>query len=463
MTKAQGIVVSVVSILVYVVVCVAYSEDEPPSWYTERFNDEHYYYGVGYSKESMEAAKAKARKDLILSIALTIHTEVEEHSQRVHDGNSEQIEGEFRTRSRSYAKQESLPGVKISHSLPGRTGFYARARLSRETYRKHLKQKQTEVQKIVKFGEAELADEHVTAALKTYSDALKIAKTLTLPDGETSNAISVVDIQQKIDAIQNDIHIVTISGSEQTSDYGNKLTDPLVVEVHYQNKPLRECPLKATYTHGTGQLRNSRGEIGTSVSVYTDAEGKGYCWVDAVKSISRENRVQVTVDVEGLQLPAQTAVFRYTSTFPMRSQTDKPTVTLNGSADEQRFAEGREVVIQISVPNKCHIHLFSIVADGNFNYLQSVPIEQAYIGKGWSVSSTDSGWTLQMDRVPLRADYGRGVETLLVVTTEKVWKPNGDAFTMDSLVRQLDESAGADNWRVGWVSYHITPKKERTQ
>ena len=63
------------------------------------------------------------------------------------------------------------------------------------------------------------------------------------------------------------------------------------------------------------------------------------------------------------------------------------------------------------------------------------------------------------DRVPLRADYGRGVETLLVATTEKAWKPNGEEFTMDSLIRQLDESAGVDNWRVGWVSYHIEPKK----
>ena len=297
--------------------------------------------------------------------------------------------------------------------------------------------------------------------LKMYSDALKIAKTLTFLNGETSDVVSVVDIQQKIAAVQNDIHIAAILGNEQTCDYGNALTEALVVQVHYQNEPLGECLLKATYTRGTGQLKNSRGETGTSVSIYADTEGKGYCWVDAVKSISRKNRIQVTVDVEGIQLPIlQAAVFRYASAFPTRHKIGAPTVALNGSTDEQTFAEGSKVDIEINVPDKCHLHLFSIVADGNFGYLQSVPIEQAYDGNGWSVSSTKSGWTLQMDRVPLMADYGRGVETLLVITTEKAWKPDRKTFTTESLIRQLDESVGVDNWRVGWVSYHIEPKKE---
>ena len=54
--------------------------------------------------------------------------------------------------------------------------------------------------------------------------------------------------------------------------------------------------------------------MGPSVSIYADTEGKSYCWVDTVKSISRENCIQVTVDVEGIQLPAsQVAIFRYTS------------------------------------------------------------------------------------------------------------------------------------------------------
>ena len=368
----------------------------------------------------------------------------------------------FRTESRSHAKQESLPGVEIhSRFSSDRTGHYALARLLRKKYRQHMKQKHIEVGKGAASGDKNLADGHVINALKTYSDALKIAKTLMPLDDGVSDAVSEVDIRQKIVAVLNDVDVIAISGNEQIVDYGGSLTQPLVVAVYYQNQPLIECPLKAIYIRGTGQLRNSRGAIGTSVSIYADEKGKGVCWVDAVRSISRENRIQVTVDVEGIQLPTpQAAVFRYASAFPTRDKTDAPAVTLNGSADEQTFTEGSRVDIEIKVPDKCHIHLFSILADGAFGYLQSVSIEQAYVGNGWGVISTDSGWTLQMNRVPLRADYGRGVETLLVITTEKAWKPNEEEFTMDSLIRQLDESVGVDNWRVGWVSYHIESKKE---
>lgn len=464
MKKSKEIVLSAASILFYTIASVAYSAVEPPSWFIETPNDENYYYGVGHSKENIEDAEAKARKELILSIAATIHAEVEQHSQSVDDGNSERTEGEFTARSRSYAKQESLPGVEIFRRYSGRTGNYALARLSREKYRQHMRQKHIEVQEIAKSGDKRLADGHIIAALREYSHALKFAKTLTPLNNETSNFISEVDIQQKIVAAQTDIQITAISGNEQTVDYGGSLPQPLVVEVYYQNQPLRECPLKATYIHGTGQLRNSRGEIGTSVSIYADEEGKGTCWVDAAKSISRENCIQVTVDVEGIQqLAPPAAVFHYDSAFSTRHKPGAPTITLNGSADEPTFAEGSKVDIEIRVPNRCHIHLFSIVANGDFGYLQSVPIEQAYVGNGWHVISTDSGWTLQMDCVPLRADYGRGIETLLVITTEKVWKPNGEEFTMDSLSRQLEESVGVDNWRVGWGSYYIEPKKEGIQ
>ena len=462
MTKSKEIVISVASVLVYAMACVAYSETEPPSWYIKTLNDDDYYYGVGHSKESMEDAEAKARQGLILGIRVTIYAEVEQHSQSVDDGNSEKTEAEFRTQSRSYAKQESLPGLEISDRHREGTGGYARARLSRKKYRLHMKQKHIKVGEVAASGDRSLADGHVIAALKTYSDALKIVKTLTPLDDEVSEAVSEADIRQKIVAVLNDVHVIAILGNEQTVNYGEPLPQPLVVKVHYQNKPLGECPLQATYIHGTGQLRNGREETGTSVSIYANVEGKWVCRVDAAKSISPENLIQVTVDVEGIQqLEPPAAIFRYTSKFPKPDKTGTLVVTLNNSEVEQRFTEGDKVDIQINVPDKCHSHLFSIVADGNFNYLQSVLIEQAYDREErWRVISTDSGWTLQMDRVLLRADYGRGVETLLVVTTEKAWKPNEEEFTMDSLIRQLEESVGADNWRVGWVSYHIEPKKE---
>ena len=464
MTNAHGIVISVVSILIYSMACVEYSKADPPTWFTETPNDDEHYYGVGHSKESVADADAQARKELIQSIALTIYVEVEQHSRSVDDGNSEKTEGEFTARSRSYAEQEWLPEVEIPHRYSGPTGNYALARLSRKKYHQHMRQKHTEVQGIAESGDKRLADGDVITALKKYSHALKFAKTLTPLNDEISNVIPKVNIQQKIDAAQSDIQIRAISGNEQTNeqavDYGGSLPEPLVVEVLYKDQPL-ECSLKAIYTHGTGQLRNSHGGIGISVTIDTDEKGEGECWVVAAKSISRKNRIQVTVDVEGIQLPtSQTAIFHYKSVFPGQRKTDA--LTINGSADEATltFAEGSEVDIEIRVPNKCDIHLFQIVANGDFGYRATVPIRQAHGGNGWGVISTDSGWSLQMDRVPLRADYGRGVETLLVIITAKAWQPNGEEVTIDSLIRQLDESVGADGWRVDWVSYYIEPKKE---
>ena len=95
MTKSQEITIFVASILVYAMACVEYSEADPPIWYTETPNSNEYYYGVGHSKESIEDAEAKARKDLIMGIAVTIHAEVEQHSWSVDDGNSEKTEAEF--------------------------------------------------------------------------------------------------------------------------------------------------------------------------------------------------------------------------------------------------------------------------------------------------------------------------------------------------------------------------------
>ena len=167
MTKPQEIMISVVSILVCAMACVAYSEVESPSWFIETLNDDNYYYGVGYSTESRAAADAKARQKLILGIAATIHVEVEQSSQSVDDGNSEKIEGEFRTQSRSYATQELLPEVTILRRSPDPIApFYALARLPRKTYRDQMKQKHTKVQEIAASGDRSLANGHVSAALK---------------------------------------------------------------------------------------------------------------------------------------------------------------------------------------------------------------------------------------------------------------------------------------------------------
>ena len=121
--------------------------------------------------------------------------------------------------------------------------------------------------------------------------------------------------------------------------------------------------------------------------------------------------------------------------------------------------EGNKVDIEIRVPSDCYLHLFSVVANGDLRYLQSVPIEREHNGSGWRIISTNSGWALQTHQVSLTADYGLGVETLLVITTKEAWEPKTKHFTTESLIHQLDSSIGKEDWRVGWVSYYIMPKE----
>ena len=469
MIKFQRTVISLVSILVYALVCPAYSRSDEPDWYKKTPKESEYYYGVGFSTESINDAENDARADLILGIAVTIHVEVEQVYRSTDDGKYEKAKSEFRTRNRSYAKQESLPGVEITERESDHTQreHYALARLSQEKLHQYMEKRQNDVKQHAGHGDKSLEEGDVITALKAYRAALKTAQTLKFLYNETADAPdgnSDVDIQRKIVSVQNDIHILKFSGDQQTCDYGSPLPEALVVRVHYQNKPLKGFPLKAVYTRGTGQLKNDAGETGPSVRIHTDEEGKARCWVTAAKSISRENYIQIKEDAESIEpLKSKVANLRYTSLFPRRKTTGTPIVTFNGSSIEQTFDEGNKVDVEIRVPNKCLIHLFSIVANGNFGYMQSVPIERTYNGNGWRVISSSSGWALQMPQVSLTADYGLGVETLLVITTEDAWKPGRKRFTTESLIHQLDSAVGEEGWRVGWVSYQLMPKDENTK
>ena len=471
MTKPQRIVLTLALFLVYPLISIMYSEkalpNDAPIWFTKPPSDIAYYYGVGYSAKDPKDADAEARINLIMGIATTIHAEVDQETHSVVEGSDEKTKNEFRTRSRSYAKQEALQGLEISkrHRGAGKPEYYSLARLSREKFSQQMQNKQADMEKIVAHGDNDLGDGKVLAALKAYNHAFEIAQALAFFYEDTSNVsektVSVYDILRKIDDLQDNLNILAISGSGQTGNYGSPLSDPLIVQVQYKEVPLGNFPLQATYIHGIGLLRNDARETDRAIRIYTDAEGTGICWVEAVQSITRDNHIQITADPESIQLPsAKAVIFRYTSVFPTHSTLNAPSITLNGSTDEQTFVEGSTVDIEIRVPHICHIHLFSIVADGKFSYLQSVPIVQDSTGKSWRALATESGWVLQMDKIPVTAEYGAGIETLLVISTKDPWKPNAETFTSDGLIQQLDRSVGAKAWHAGWVSYHL--KTERT-
>ncbi len=424
-----------------------------PRWFQKPPNDARYYYGVGMSTESMEKAKDQARAELTKAISSTIEVRQEYRVDSKGEGKDEEIDRKYSDQMRITATLKSLPGITLDQSKieSDRQGikYYALVSLERTVYRQHIQKQWDKVGEMVAHGDLSITTDVVTA-LQEYSKALDVARTLPFPDQKTS--LSDIGIEREITLIKKDLEVKAISGNEQRGTYGGSLADSLVVQVHYQGSPFASFPLWATYTRGTGQLRNSSGEMGRSVRVPTDANGQAIFWVEDIKSLSRENRIRVNAK----ELPISTGVnFHYSSLFSSRHSAQGPVIYLNGSADEQAFAENSVIQIEVQVSSTCHLHLFEILADGHFGYMQSVPIKNEYEGAGWRILRKGSNWALEIDESSVTAARGSGLETLLVIATAKEWQPVGSMLTPEGLTRQLDEDVGADAWRVDWASYLV--------
>ncbi|MCZ6680178.1 MAG: hypothetical protein O7E52_23350 [Candidatus Poribacteria bacterium] len=437
-----------------------------PDWIHGKTSNSLFYYGIGGPSPEMADAKESARAELIKVIEVQIDAEV----IRIARAENEEVERLFIDRSRSYATQK-LPEVQIAKTYTGAAGHYALARLQREVVANLLEEaaqeSQRDVLNRVQHGDRALETGEVIVALREYDQASRQARTLPSRYNrapENPDALWTTEIERKVHQIQDGIQIQAISGNEQTGTYGRALALPLIVQARYKTEnrqmPLKGFPLQAIYTRGTGRLKNAAGETGGSIRLATNPEGKATCWVDTIASISRENLIRISADAEAIQLPlvSDAVTFRYGSSFPTLHSTDTPLITLNGSADEQEFVEGETVSLEIRVPKSCHAHLLSVLADGHFSVQQSVRLHREYHAEGWRILPREAGWALQIDTVPVTVERGVGIETLLIVTTAKDWKPTRGTLTTDGLLRQLNESVGDDNWRVGWVSYRVKRK-----
>ena len=406
----------------------------------------------------MEKAKDKARAELTKAISSTIEVRQEYRVDSKGEGKDEEIDRKYSDQMRITATLRSLPEINPYRSESSRQGtkHYALVRLERVVYQKYIQDQWDKVREIVAHGDLSIETRDVVPALREYSKALDVARTLPFRDQKAS--LSDIGIERKITHIENDLEIKAVSGYEQVGTYGESLAEALVVQVHYQGSPFASFPLWATYTRGTGQLRNSSGEMGRSVRVPTDANGQAIFWVEDIKSLSRVNRIRVNAK----HLSVSTGVdFHYRSLFSTRHSAQDPVIYLNGSADEQAFAENSVIQIEVQVPGTCHLHLFEILADGHFRYRQSVPIKNEHHGAGWRILRKSSNWALEIDESPVTAASGSGLETLLVITTEKEWQPVGAMLTPEGLIRQLDEKVGAGAWQVDWASYLVEKDRLR--
>ena len=247
-----------------------------PNWFKKPPNDARYYYGVGMSTESMEKAKDKARAELTKAISSTIEVRQEYRVDSKGEGKDEEIDRKYSDQMRITATLKSLPEINSyrSESENGRQGtkHYALVRLERIVFQKYIQEQWDKVRDMVAHGDLSIKTRDVVTALREYSKALDKAR--TLPFRDQKKLLSDIGIEYKITLIENDLEIKAVSGNEQVGTYGGSLAEALIVQVHYQGSPFESFPLWATYTRGTGQLRNSSGEMGRSVRVPTDANGQ---------------------------------------------------------------------------------------------------------------------------------------------------------------------------------------------
>ena len=444
-----------------------------PSWVYHTPEDDRYYYGRGNSS-TMEDAEEKARADLIRAIEVKVESEITSIETSKGAGRNEDVRTEFIARSRSYATQE-LRNLQIVERYPGETEYYALARLERKVVIELLKAAGEDyledVKDRIKHGDTTLDEGNIIDADQEYKEALKIADILPrsyrrTPEDYSDGTTWKVVIDRKLKYIYDNVHIEMVSGNEQTGQYGKPLAAPLIVRLRCADVSLNNFSLKATYTRGTGRLKNNRGEMGESVRIYTNADGEGKCWVDAVESISPENYIWIIPDEGSISLPESTAVaFRYRSVFPKGNEANAPQVFLNGSSREQEIPEGSSFDIEIHLTDNCFIHLFEITADGNLTYRRSTnEINGIDSGKRWSVvepkkSSNPVKWVFKIESLPVKINTGLDLETILVITTMVEWEPTRKTLTTEGLIRQLNEVNEVDenNWSADSVSYRIVP------
>lgn len=427
-------------------------QNVPPSWYTSPpLNDNEYYYATGSSEENEEAAKMAAMGELIMKFAPT-HVRVETRLKTTStiEGESEDIRKEYISNSAAFAKQEGLPGYDFPEKAVTGAGYYVLARIRKETLEQYWETMWKDAEKAVNRGDIYLESRKVVPALVEYAVALEIVRLLK-PD---LDRVTLESINRKIREVDSNLEI-NKEGKALTGEYGGRLKDPLVVKILYKDQPLRDFPLKAVYVRGIGMLNNEAGQTGKSVSFKTDGDGKGHCWVDRIDSISWENLVQITPDVQNsIPLSNKEAVFRYTSKFPKGELPEPPTVYLDNVADDQEFFPGHIAELKIEpLPRDCWIHLFIITAKGDFAYNQSVEINEAYDGDGWSITPEEPPWTFKLQGVSLVRDQGDGLESILVVTTLKACELDIKELTGKRLIHELNEQVGEGQWNADSITY----------
>jgi hypothetical protein len=455
----------------------------PPDWVrnlglSPGYPDAEYLTGFGVSEASFAEAEEKARNNLAQRIEVLVEGEQEFEIQETEGLIEKEV---FTERMRSQHRVV-LQGLRYLR-YQGKEQYFAFAILERsratETYQAHLTRQMENIQEM--FNKAGAWSDSVKwmvrAAIvveKAWPDA-QLLQSLSR-NRRTLDSLHVLrsrvadQFQELVDGLQLTGHAPT-----QMGVWGKRLEEPLEVEVRQGNRPVDGVPVEFFFTRGNGQLGGRDGGSGSRIEVLTNIEGKAFCQVDQVRSISRDNQIRAQIDVFRFAAEADagarrllarwknrpTKQFHFSSRLFTR-QIDLLTVFLNGSADEQVFEEGERVSCEIHLPVSASVFLLQIDAGGTMEIARQLEVKGEDGGPGWEVTRGGNSLVLKYES-EAAALQGSGLETLLAVALplgSALPFPPGGFHQEEELWRAIAEVVEGKPWSAGWVTYEIRAKKE---
>ena len=421
-----------------------------PDWLRQPPVNSIFYHGVGGPSATMGEAKERARAELARAIEVQIESEI---TLKMKESN-QIVDRIFIDRSRSYATRK-LPDVQLEQ-YEGNSSNYALARVRRSVVQKLLaeaaEEAQLEISAYQENGHNALKAGNLDLAISQYQQALEIARTLPLDYNRVDEGLWTAEIERQITEIQNNLKLQIISGDNQSGIYGGSLAKPIVIQAQINQIPIPNLLLQIQLVSGLGELKENSINSGSSIQIETNSQGRAAFSVISIKSLSRQNQIQVSIFDQDLGL--DNILVSYASNLFYSKQNRQPKIILNGSTNQQDFNTNSRIPLQVTVERTCYLYLFQISADGGFVAQQSIHLNQAYQQDGWRIYPINAGWSMEIDAVDIRANYGYGLETLIAVTTDQPWTEADEISSVPDMLSELNRYFG-NNWQANWLSYRI--------
>lgn len=277
--SAKSVLINIFLILsVFIVVSCSSSkkaaqENPKPAWVMQKPMESGYYSGVGYAPKVGTAtqytanARKRALNDMAGSISSTVSSTSVLHKMENHYGNTEAFSQIIEVKTNEY-----LEGFQPVDSYETETDYWVFYKISKEKYRAKKAEKKKKAVDNAK-AKYQLASEKqhngdALSALKAYIQAIAALKNylgeacMVEIDGQEKELGSY--LLSQIEALRQSINIVPKEKSIAVKRHEIAL-HPIVLNVNYNAKPLKNVPVKLHYTGA--YLTNNQVSSGANGSV----------------------------------------------------------------------------------------------------------------------------------------------------------------------------------------------------